>query len=58
LPASQALWSFFELLALSFTLCALRHALCVLLLLALDSAFGNPHSAFGWTNFFMDDTNS
>jgi hypothetical protein len=31
-------------------------ALCALLLLALDSAFGNPHSALEWANFFMDDT--
>jgi len=34
---------------LSFTLCAL-------LFLALESAFGNPHSAFGMADFIIDDT--
>jgi hypothetical protein len=47
----------FQLLALSFTPWALPFALCALLLLALDSAFGNPHSAIGRANFFMDDPN-
>ncbi len=30
-------------------------ALCALLLLALDSAFGNPHSALESANLFVDD---
>jgi hypothetical protein len=29
-----------------------------MLLLALASAFGNPHSAFEYANFFMDATTS
>ncbi len=33
----------------------MRSALCVQLLLALDSALRNQHSAFEWVNFFMDD---
>jgi hypothetical protein len=41
---------------LILTPCAFPLALCTLLLLALDSAFGNPHSAIEWANFFMDAT--
>jgi hypothetical protein len=33
-------------------------ALCPLLLVALDFALRNPKSAFGWANFFMEDTKS
>jgi hypothetical protein len=63
---SQKLHSCFENSAFSYhvsavisQLYAMRFALalCALLLLALDSAFGNPHSAIGRANFFMDDPN-
>jgi hypothetical protein len=35
---------------------SIPHALCARLFLVLNSAFGNPHSAFEYANFFMDDT--